>query len=180
LIWITASKKAASAASLPPINHTGIKAQAFAITGYAQSAATVCGALRGDSHHAAAPGFLLSIREWALLQRPVLTPGDTVLAEVTIAYDAIEGYFPSTGTREYDIYGRSVILATRYEGMRRSIFPEGAQNSVVIIQRKVWMSLDTELRARFRSFDLDAAGIQVRDERDVKVLYDLEIPSSPS
>ncbi len=50
----------------------------------AQAAATVCGALRGSRHDAEAPGFLLSIREWVLLQRPPLAPGDAMLAEVTI------------------------------------------------------------------------------------------------
>ncbi|MDQ3233757.1 MAG: hypothetical protein M3Q07_18220 [Pseudobdellovibrionaceae bacterium] len=105
---------------------------------------------------------------------------EPIHCSIRIAYDAIEGYFPSTGTREYDVYGRSVILATRYEGMRRSIFPDGAQSSVIIIQRKVWMSLDTELRQRFSSFDLEAAGIQVRDDRDAKLLYYLEISSTPT
>ncbi|HYX36049.1 MAG TPA: hypothetical protein VE954_23350 [Oligoflexus sp.] len=54
----------------------------------AQAAATVCGALRaqGDRTESAVipPGFLLSIREWVLLQRPNLVPGDAMLAEVTI------------------------------------------------------------------------------------------------
>jgi hypothetical protein len=105
---------------------------------------------------------------------------EPIHCSIGIACDTIEGYFPSTGTREYDVYGRSVILATRYEGMRRTIFPDGAQNSIVIIQRKVWMSLDAELRNRFKSFDLEAAGIQVRDDRDAKALYYVEIPSVPS
>jgi len=50
----------------------------------AQAAATVCGALRGSDHEASAPGFLLSIREWVLLQRPQFSPGDAMLAEVTM------------------------------------------------------------------------------------------------
>jgi class 3 adenylate cyclase len=105
---------------------------------------------------------------------------EPIHCSIGIAYDTIEGYFPSTGTREYDVYGRSVILATRYEGMRRSIFPHGVQNSIIIIQRKVWMSLDVSMRERFKSFDLEAAGIQVRDDRDAKTLYYVEIPSIPS
>lgn len=50
----------------------------------AQSAATVCGALQSDSSAAPRPGFLLSIREWTLLKRPPLVPGDDVLADVRI------------------------------------------------------------------------------------------------
>jgi hypothetical protein len=42
------------------------------------------------------------------------------------------------------------------------------------------MSLDTEMRERFKSFDLEAAGIQVRDDRDAKALYYVEIPSTPA
>ncbi|HET9240581.1 MAG TPA: 7TM diverse intracellular signaling domain-containing protein [Oligoflexus sp.] len=105
---------------------------------------------------------------------------EPIHCSIGIAYDTIEGYFPSTGTREYDVYGRSVILATRYEGMRRTIFPDGAPSSVIIIQRKVWMSLDAEMRERFKSFDLEGAGIQVRDDRDAKALYYVEIPSTPA
>ncbi|MDQ3233753.1 MAG: hypothetical protein M3Q07_18200 [Pseudobdellovibrionaceae bacterium] len=54
----------------------------------AQAAATVCGALRAQDDRTESavipPGFLLSIREWVLLQRPNLVPGDAMLAEVTI------------------------------------------------------------------------------------------------
>jgi class 3 adenylate cyclase len=32
-----------------------------------------------------------------------------------IAYDVISGFYPDSGAKEYDLYGRAIVLATRYE-----------------------------------------------------------------
>jgi predicted hotdog family 3-hydroxylacyl-ACP dehydratase len=76
----------------------------------AQAAATVCGALRAGAHDAAAPGFLLSIREWALLQRPDLAPGDAVLAEVTVETE-VEAISQASITLQYrgEMVARSLM-----------------------------------------------------------------------
>ena len=95
---------------------------------------------------------------------------------VGVAYDTIEGYFPRSGTLEYDVYGRSIILANRYEGMRHILFPQGVSSSLMIVQTKVWMSLTPELQQMFESYDLAEAGIHVRDDNDVSTLYFVRIP----
>ncbi len=86
----------------------------------AQAAATVCGALRGGDHDASTPGFLLSIREWVLLQRPALAPGDAVLAEVTIETE-VEAISQASITLEYRGETVARSLMSFYQETRSSM-----------------------------------------------------------
>ena len=54
---------------------------------------------------------------------------------VGIAYDKVEAYFSDAGTRTYDLFGRAVILASRYEDLRRSFLPRNC-DSISLLFRK--------------------------------------------
>jgi predicted hotdog family 3-hydroxylacyl-ACP dehydratase len=86
----------------------------------AQAAATVCGALRGSNHEAAAPGFLLSIREWSLLQRPPLAPGAAMLAEVTIETE-MDALSQASITLEYQGETVARSMMSFYQEARRPV-----------------------------------------------------------
>ncbi len=91
---------------------------------------------------------------------------------VGIAGGDLEGFYPESGTREYDLYGRAVILATRYEGMRKHLFQGGQVDaSVLIVQEEIYLSLPTDLRRRFMEFDLTRHNLKVRDDPSARVLY---------
>jgi class 3 adenylate cyclase len=91
---------------------------------------------------------------------------------VGIAGGDLEGFYPESGTREYDLYGRAVILATRYESMRKYLFRNGQVDaSVLIIQEEIYLSLPTDLRRRFAEFDLVRHNLKVRDDPSARVLY---------
>lgn len=91
---------------------------------------------------------------------------------VGIAGGDLEGFYPESGTREYDLYGRAVILATRYEGMRKHLFQGGQVDaSILIVQEEIYLSLPTDLRRRFMEFDLTRHNLKVRDDPSARVLY---------
>jgi class 3 adenylate cyclase len=89
---------------------------------------------------------------------------------IGIALDTITGFYPVTGTKEYDLYGPALILATRYEGMRKILFPE-TNRSVLILQEKVYRSLDPSHREGFIEISLKQQGIAVRDDSAATHIY---------
>jgi hypothetical protein len=90
---------------------------------------------------------------------------------IGIALDTITGFFPEAGTKEYDLYGQAIVLATRYEGMRKTLFEAETARSVLIIQEKVYHSLDPSHRNGFKMMDLKELGIVVRDDPAATRLY---------
>jgi class 3 adenylate cyclase len=90
---------------------------------------------------------------------------------IGIALDDLIGFYPESGTKEYDLFGPALILATRYEGMRKVLFEADASRSVLIIQAAVFDRLDPSHRISFQSIDLKEAGIVVRDDPAAAQLY---------
>jgi class 3 adenylate cyclase len=90
---------------------------------------------------------------------------------IGIALDTLIGFYPDTGTKEYDIYGHALVLATRYEAMRKTLFEDAKDQSILIIQEQVYLSLDPSHREGFLPLDLEEKGIVVRDDPAAKKLY---------
>lgn len=90
---------------------------------------------------------------------------------IGIALDTLIGFYPDSGTKEYDIYGQALILATRYEAMRKTLFEDAKDQSILIIQEQVYLSLDPSHREGFLPLDLLEKGIVVRDDPAAKKLY---------
>lgn len=98
--------------------------------------------------------------ESLILQQP-----EPITCGIGISLDSIVGFYPEFGAKEYDLYGRAIILATRYEAMRKTLFAEeSSQESIIILQEKVFASLDPTLRTEFSMVDLKAQGLTVRDD----------------
>jgi len=83
---------------------------------------------------------------------------------IGIALDTITGFFPVSGTKEYDLYGPAIVLATRYEGMRKALFPNEKDRNILIIHETVYHSMDKDHRDTFTQIDLKARGLVVRDD----------------
>jgi class 3 adenylate cyclase len=97
---------------------------------------------------------------------------------IGIALDHITGFYPESGTKEYDLYGKAIILATRYEGMRKILFREGTGGSYLIVQERVYMSLREEEARNFTTVNLEEAGIVVRDDPSAKRLHYMELSTA--
>lgn len=89
-----------------------------------------------------------------------------------LAVDKIEAYFPSAGARQYDLYGRSIVLATRYESYRKMLFEQiGTKGSVIIVQEAVYNSLPENQQAELTRFDLKTSKYKIRDDFQAESLY---------
>lgn len=94
-----------------------------------------------------------------------------VTCGIGLAIDTLSGFYPESGPKEYDIFGPALVLATRYEGMRKVLFDEEKRRSIFIIQDIVYRSLDPEHRQEFQLVDLKQLGIVVRDDATATQLY---------
>lgn len=90
---------------------------------------------------------------------------------IGIAMDGIAGFYPETGAREYDLYGRAIILATRYEGMRKVLLKNGPAQSILTLQERVHHHLDPAAQDDFDIFDLKAHREIVRDDPEAQRVY---------
>ncbi|HYX38405.1 MAG TPA: 7TM diverse intracellular signaling domain-containing protein, partial [Oligoflexus sp.] len=99
-----------------------------------------------------------------------LNHAEPVYCSIGIAAGDIEGFYPNTGTKEYDLYGHSITLANRYEGLRKSIF-DTVDFDLLIIQDEVFKNLPVDVQSTFRTFDLVAAKLRVRDDPLAEVVH---------
>ncbi|MFW7378880.1 MAG: 7TM diverse intracellular signaling domain-containing protein [Oligoflexus sp.] len=94
---------------------------------------------------------------------------------IGIAGGSVGGYFPRSGIMQYDLYGMAIVLATRYENMRRQLQDKlTVGTSIVIVQDMVFQKLPETLKKRFQCYHLDQTTFKVRDDPDAKQFwYDL-------
>lgn len=99
-----------------------------------------------------------------------LNHDEPVHCSIGIASGVIEGFYPNTGTKEYDLYGQSIILANRYEGLRKYIF-EKVDFDILIIQDEVYQNLPDEMQTKFTTLDLSTVNLRVRDDPLANVVH---------
>ncbi|HYX37148.1 MAG TPA: 7TM-DISM domain-containing protein [Oligoflexus sp.] len=84
---------------------------------------------------------------------------------VGITQGRIEGFFPKSGIKQYDIRGRPLILATRYESMRNIVFKvTGEASSLIFIQDEVYQGLSPSMQHDFERWDCLQKGHRIRDD----------------
>jgi class 3 adenylate cyclase len=84
---------------------------------------------------------------------------------VGITQGLIEGFFPKSGIKQYDVRGRALILATRYESMRNIVFKvTGETSSLIFIQDEVYQTLSPALQQDFERWDCLQKGHRIRDD----------------
>ncbi len=118
-----------------------------------------------DSTNAALHAVVLAEKFIAVFRQCAeqLHHGEPAHCSIGIAWGEIEGFFPNTGTKEYDLYGQSIIHANRYESLRKDIF-QVVDFDVLIIQHEVYQSLPPTMQEKFISLDLSSANLRVRDD----------------
>jgi class 3 adenylate cyclase len=96
---------------------------------------------------------------------------EPICCGIGIAFDDVIGFYPESGTKEYDLYGRAIVLATRYENMRKMILQNMAPSSIIILHEKVRGSLPRESMEGFVEYCLKDHGAVVRDDPAATRLY---------
>lgn len=85
---------------------------------------------------------------------------EKVFCAVGIAEGEVESYYPLVGTKEYDLYGNGIILAARYESLRKKIFKKGEINShLIFAQNKIYNTLDENIKNKFYEYSLEETPI---------------------
>ncbi len=93
-----------------------------------------------------------------------------IYCAIGLAQGAIEAFYPKTGTKEYDLYGPAIVLATRYEQLRKYLFtPE--KSDYIILQEQVYVSLSSDLKKEFYCIELAERQIRVRDDDTALRVY---------
>ncbi|NRA68081.1 MAG: hypothetical protein HRU19_26600 [Pseudobacteriovorax sp.] len=90
---------------------------------------------------------------------------------VGIARGPVEGYFSKAQVVRYDLFGRGIVLATRYESARRLLFQNIGECTVVILQDEVFHSLPEDVKGLYKSFSLSKPQQQIRDDPGATVFY---------
>lgn len=94
---------------------------------------------------------------------------------VGIAHGPVEGFFTLANPIQYETYGQGVVLATRYEQMRKQLFEaEKVKSSLIILQEDVFYSLPKREREAFQEIKLSAAKVMVRDDPGAQHIYVLK------
>ncbi len=94
-----------------------------------------------------------------------------VHGSVGVACGEVQGYFPVAGPKQYDLWGAAVILACRYEALRKAMekrFP--IDGSIVIVQEAVFRALDPQHQQTFSTWDCQKYGL-VRDDGYAKFAF---------
>jgi class 3 adenylate cyclase len=95
---------------------------------------------------------------------------EPIYCAIGLAHGSIEAFYPMIGAKEYDLYGPAIVLATRYEQLRKQLFsPEEAH--YIILQELVYESLTPELQAEFSCIDLKSRQLRVRDDDSAQRVY---------
>ncbi len=95
---------------------------------------------------------------------------ENVYCGIGIAKGEIESFFPDTSPSEYDIFGRALIHATRYESCRRPLFEDlKVRDSIIVLQARVYEELSPSLQEHYLAYALDRW--KVRDDSEAQVLY---------
>ena len=95
--------------------------------------------------------------------------GIDVFCGIGIAMGSLQGYYPKVGAKEYDLFGRAIVLATRYEAMRKRLFAK-EKNHSIILQNAVYYSLSSEYKDRFTKLKITDR-TKVRDDSEASELY---------
>lgn len=99
---------------------------------------------------------------------------------IGISQGLVEGFFPVSGVKQYDLRGRPLMLATRYEALRNALVKENGvdfrQTSFLIIQEAVYQNLPRHLQQDFNEWDTTRPGYSIRDDDQAKVAYYQLIP----
>lgn len=94
-----------------------------------------------------------------------------VTCGIGIAKGYLTGFFPELGVKDYDLFGQGIVLAKRYEQMRKLFSERDGSKSVIIMQNQVFAELNDTHKKQFIKASLPEMGTRVRDDPEALALY---------
>ncbi|MBC7662020.1 MAG: 7TM-DISM domain-containing protein [Chitinophagaceae bacterium] len=84
---------------------------------------------------------------------------------VGIVKGTVEGFFPRFGVKQYDLRGKAIMLATRYESMRNAVYQKlGWHGSVIFVQDEVYRDLSPDEQELYTLWDTTLDKQRIRDD----------------
>jgi hypothetical protein len=97
-------------------------------------------------------------------------------ASISIAFGEVEAYYPSAGVVEYNMFGRGIILADRYEKLRKGALRQFVfSGNLLVIDYRIFHMISPELQVLFQRFDVDAVQQTIRDDEQAHCFYFTEL-----
>ncbi|MDQ3232683.1 MAG: hypothetical protein M3Q07_12765 [Pseudobdellovibrionaceae bacterium] len=99
-----------------------------------------------------------------------------VQASIAISFGEVEAYYPSAGVLEYNMFGRGIILADRYEKLRKGALRQITFiGNLLVIDYRVFNMLSPASQVLFQRFDVDAVQQTIRDDEQAHCFYFMEL-----
>ncbi len=95
---------------------------------------------------------------------------------IGIAEGPIEGFFTLSGIRSYDLFGKGIVLATRYEGLRK-IYQMPGEGHLICLRSSIYKVLPAHYQSTFNCYSLENAKRLIRDDDAAQEFYYQRIPS---
>ena len=97
---------------------------------------------------------------------------DDIFCGCGIAFGPVETFYPDSSPVDYDAYGRGIVLAVRYESMRKSVLEAlNLQGNILILSETVFENIESNKKQDFSRFDCKKHDVWVRDDDDATCLY---------
>ncbi len=91
---------------------------------------------------------------------------------IGIAQGPVEAFYPESGAQVYDLFGKGIILAHRYESMRDILFRWlKHRDNIIIVQKEVFDQLNSDTQSELVEVDLTCSDFKVRDDEAATRLY---------
>ncbi|SMF02601.1 adenylate/guanylate cyclase domain-containing protein [Pseudobacteriovorax antillogorgiicola] len=91
---------------------------------------------------------------------------------IGISLGEIGGFFPNAGIQQYDLYGKPLIKATRFQAMRKTIKADfSLAGSLFVIEKAVYDQLPNNMQNEFRRIDPRGLSRSIRDHDPKEAIY---------
>ncbi|MFW7381878.1 MAG: 7TM diverse intracellular signaling domain-containing protein [Oligoflexus sp.] len=107
--------------------------------------------------------FSDAAKNYEFRQRPVCS--------LALTFGEVESFYSQAGVIEYSMYGRGIVLADRYEGLRKVLFSKDLKENFLVIQHEVYQQLDATYQQQLKFYSLKDSDIIVRDDSDAQCFY---------
>ncbi len=106
-----------------------------------------------------------------LKEMAILELDQPIRCGIGIALDEVTGFYPHSGTKEYDLHGRGILLANRYQTIRNLFVAQEDSVSYIILHERVYNSLSRQTRQDFTQMILAELKYSIRDDAAAKHFY---------
>ncbi|NRA66846.1 MAG: hypothetical protein HRU19_20325 [Pseudobacteriovorax sp.] len=107
-------------------------------------------------------------------------PDYPALCSIGIAKGAVTAYYSQSGTRDYQMFGKGIVLATRYEQARKEIFPIVGQGHIITLREDVGSVIEQVPNApKLSTISLEQHHLSIRDDLEQKTLYYVLMQAEP-